>query len=127
MRLLLYLLALLVLLAGGLAGFWWLGGADAHRWVARRDLELAFDREVQVDGSFDLEVGAEPLLQLTGLRVGSPPWAETPNQLQIARARVRIALRPLLYGVLLFPLIARRRGPLPLMKTGLVTVSGPSG
>jgi uncharacterized protein involved in outer membrane biogenesis len=105
MRLLLSLLALLALVVGGLAGFWLLGGPGAHRWVARQTLELVLDREVHVDGTLELELGAEPLLQLTGLRIEGPPWAEAPNQLQIARAQIQIALRPLLHRVLVFPLI----------------------
>jgi hypothetical protein len=52
--------------------------------------EPVLERVVHVDGTLELEVGAEPLLQLTGLRIDSPPWAETPNQLQIARARIQI-------------------------------------
>ena len=81
----------MVLLAGGLAIFWWLGGPDAHRWVAQRTLELVLDREIHVDGTFEVELGAEPLLQLTGVRIDSPSWAETPNQLQIARAQSLLA------------------------------------
>jgi uncharacterized protein involved in outer membrane biogenesis len=104
-RLLLSVLGSLVLLVGGLALFWWLAGPDAHRWVARRTLEMALGREVHVDGTLELELGAEPLLQLTGVRIESPSWAETPNQLQIARAQIQIALRPLLRRVLVFPLI----------------------
>ena len=104
-RVLLSVLALLALVVGGLAGFWWLGGPDAHRWVARRTLEFVLEREVHVDGTLELELGAEPLVQLTGVRIDSPSWAETPNQLQIARAQIQIALRPLLRRVLVFPLI----------------------
>jgi hypothetical protein len=104
-RLLLCLLALPALLVGGLAGFWWLGGPDAHRWATDRVLELALGRDVHLDGAVELQLGAEPLVELNGLRVASPAWAETPNQLQVARARFQIALRPLLDRVLLFPVI----------------------
>ncbi len=100
------LLALLALVMGGLAGFWWLGGPDAHRWVARRTLELVLKRDVHVDGTLEVELGAEPLLEVTGLRIDNPPWAETPAQLQIAHARIQIALRPLLRRALVFPLVA---------------------
>jgi uncharacterized protein involved in outer membrane biogenesis len=103
MRLLLSVLAALAVV--GLAGLWWLGGPGAHRWVAARTLELVLDREVHVDGTLELALGAEPLLRLTGVRIDSPAWAETPDQLQIARARIQIALRPLLRRVLVFPLI----------------------
>jgi AsmA family len=105
MRLLLSVLALLALVVGGLAALWWLGGPDAHRWMARRTLELFLGREIHVDGTLELKPGAEPLLQVTGVRIDSPSWAETPNQLQIARAQIQIALRPLLRRVLVFPLI----------------------
>jgi AsmA family len=108
-RLLWSILGSLALLVAGLALFWWLGGPEAHRWVARRALELVLEREVHVDGTLELELGAEPLLQLTGVRIDSPPWAETPNQLQIARAQIQIALRPLLRRVLVFPLIDLER------------------
>ncbi len=105
MRLLLSILILLALVVAGLAGFWWLGGPDAHRWVAVRTLELVLKRDVHVDGTLEVEPGAEPLLQLTGLRIDSPPWAETPAQLQIARAQIKIALRPLLRRALVFRLV----------------------
>jgi uncharacterized protein involved in outer membrane biogenesis len=105
MRLLLSVLGLLALVVGGLAGLWWLSGPDAHRWAARRTLGLVLEREVHVDGTVELELGAEPLLQLTGVRIDSPSWAEAPNQLQIARAQIQIALRPLLRRALVFPMI----------------------
>lgn len=104
-RLLLSVLAFVVLFVGGLALFWWVGGPDVHRWVARQTLELVLEREVHVDGTLELEFAPEPLLELTGVRIASPAWAETPNQVQFARARVQIALRPLLRRVLVFPLI----------------------
>ncbi len=97
---------MLVLVVGGLAGVWWFGGPDAHRWAARRALELVLQRDVEVDGTLEVELGAEPLLEVTGLRIDNPAWAETPSQLQIARARIRIALRPLLHRALVFPLVA---------------------
>lgn len=105
MRLLLSVLGSLVLLAGGLAILWWLGGPDAHRWAARHTLEFVLERDVHVDGTLEVDLGAKPLFQLTGVRIASPPWAETPNQLQIARAQIQIALGPLLRRVLVFPLI----------------------
>ena len=106
MRVLLSILALLVLVVAGLAGFWWLGAPEAHRWVAHRALERVLGRDVHVDGALEVELGAEPVVQLTGLRIDSPPWAEAPTQLQIERARIQIALRPLLRRALVFPLVA---------------------
>ena len=99
-------LALLAFGIAGLALFVWFGSPNAHRWVAHKALEAALDRDVQVDGSLTVELGAEPLVQLTGLRIDSPPWAESPALLLIERAEVRIALRPLLRRVLVFPHIA---------------------
>jgi uncharacterized protein involved in outer membrane biogenesis len=104
-RLLLVVPAVLVLVVGGLAGVWWLGGPDLHRWAAHRALELVLDRDVQVDGTLEVELSAEPLLRLTGLRIDAPPWAEAPTLLRVERAQVRIALWPLLRRVLVFPLV----------------------
>jgi uncharacterized protein involved in outer membrane biogenesis len=123
-RLLLSVLALLVLVMAGLAGFWWLGGPDVHRWAARRALELVLERDVQVDGTLEVELGAEPLLQLTGVRIASPLWAETPNQVQIARAQIQIALRPLLRRVLVFPLIDLEGVTIALELPPMVAIAG---
>ena len=68
-------------------------------------MALVLGRDVHIDGTVEVDLGAEPLIRLTGLRVGNPAWAETPNQLQIERAEVQIALRPLLDRVLFFPQI----------------------
>jgi hypothetical protein len=107
MRLLRYLLlGVLVLLVGGVAGFWWLGGGEAQRWLARNALEFALDRPVVIDGTLEVELGTAPLLQLTGLRVDNPSWAEVPTMLRVERAEVQIALRPLLQGVVLLPRVA---------------------
>jgi uncharacterized protein involved in outer membrane biogenesis len=105
-RVLLSILALLAVVGAGLAGFWWLGGPEVHRWMARWALEHVLGRDVRVDGTLDVELGAEPLLTLTGLRIASPPWAEAPTQLQIERAQIRIALRPLLRRVVVLPVVA---------------------
>ena len=94
------------LLLAGAASFWWLGGPDTHRWVARRALELATGREVQVDGTLEVEIGAAPLLRLSGLRIGNPPWAESPTLVQIERAEISVALLPLLRGMLAMPLVS---------------------
>ncbi len=96
-------LALLGLGIAGLASFVWFGGADAHRWVAHKVLEAALDHDVQIDGDLTVVLGAEPLLQLTDLRIDSPPWAESPTLLEVDRAEIRIALRPLLQRVVVFP------------------------
>ena len=49
MRLLRYLpLGVLALLVGGVAGFWWLGGDEAQRWLARNALEIALEGEVRM-------------------------------------------------------------------------------
>jgi hypothetical protein len=94
--------AVLVLVVCGLAGVWWLGGPDLHRWAAHRALELVLDRDVQIDGTLEVELSAEPLLRLTGLRIDAPPWAEARTLLRVERAQVRIALWPLLRRVLVF-------------------------
>ena len=107
MRLLRYLpLGLLALLVGGVAGFWWLGGDEAQRWLARNALEIALDRPVVIDGTVEVELGTAPMLQLTGLRIDNPSWAEAPTMLRVERAEVQIALRPLLERVVLLPRIA---------------------
>ena len=103
---LLSVMALLVLALTGLAGFWWLGGSDAHRWLAGRLLKAALDREAHVDGRLRVELGAEPLLELIGIRIDSPAWAARPSMMQIERAAVRIALQPLLHGSLVVPHLA---------------------
>ena len=96
MRLLRYLsLGMLALLVGAVAGFWWLGDG-AQRWLARNALEIALDRPVVIDGTVEVELGTAPMLQLTGLRIDNPSWAEAPTMLRIERAEVQIALRPLL-------------------------------
>jgi uncharacterized protein involved in outer membrane biogenesis len=110
-RVLLSVLAVgLLLVVAGLVGVWWLGGPDVHRWVAHRALERVLGRDVHVDGTLEVELGAEPLLELTGLRIDSPPWAEVPAQLQIERARVQVALRPLLRRMIAFRLVALEGG-----------------
>ena len=107
MRLLRYLpRGVLALLVGGVAGFWWLGGDEAQRWLARNALEIALDRPVVIDGTLEVELGTAPMLQLTGLRIDNPSWAEAPTMLRIERAEVQIALRPLLERVVLLPRIA---------------------
>jgi AsmA family protein len=105
-RLLLSVLALFALLLAGLATFWWLGGPDTHRWLARWALELATGHEVQVDGTLEVEIGAEPLLRLTGLRIDNPPWAESSALVQVEQAEISVALLPLLRGVLALPLVS---------------------
>lgn len=97
---------MLALAALGIAWFVWLAGPDAHRWVAHRALEAALDRDVQVDGTLSVDVGAEPVLRMTGLRIDNPEWAESPTLLKIESAEIQIALRPLLRGVYVFPHIA---------------------
>jgi uncharacterized protein involved in outer membrane biogenesis len=116
-RLLVSILALCALLLAGSAGFWWLGAPDSHRWVARRALELALGREVQVDGRLDVEMGAAPLIRLSGVRIDNPPWAESPTLAEIARAEVRIELLPLLRGALVLPLVALQ-GATVALETG---------
>ena len=100
------ILALFALVLGGLAGFLWLAGPDAHRWVARRALETAFDREILVDGALEVELGAAPTLFLTHLRIDNPSWAAASTLLRVERAEIQIALRPLLRGNLVFPRFA---------------------
>ncbi len=104
--LLLSVLVLLALLVGGLAGFWWLAGPEAHRWMARRALEVVLDREVHIDGTLEVELGTAPALSLTDLRIDNPPWAAAPTLLRIERAEIQIALRPLLRRILVFPRVA---------------------
>jgi hypothetical protein len=106
MRLLRYLpVGVLALPVGGVAGSWSLGGGEAQRWLARNALEIALDRPVVIDG-MEVELGTAPMLQLTGLRIDNPSWAEAPTMLRIERAEVQIALRPLLERVVLLPRIA---------------------
>jgi uncharacterized protein involved in outer membrane biogenesis len=116
-RLLVIVLALFALLLAGSAGFWWLGAPDSHRWVARRAVELALGREVQIDGRLDVEIGAAPLIRLSGVRIDNPAWAESPTLADIARAEVRIELLPLLRGALVLPLVALQ-GATVALETG---------
>ena len=81
-------------------------GDGAQRWLARNALEIALDRPVVIDGTVEVELGTAPMLQLTGLRIDNPSWAEAPTMLRVERAEVQIALRPLLEGVVLLPRIA---------------------
>ena len=107
LRILLFsVLALLALLVGGPAGFWWLGGPEAHRWVAHWALEAILDREVQVDGTLEIELGTVPALSLTDLRIDNPSWAAAPTLLRVERAEIQIVLRSLLRRALVFPRLA---------------------
>ena len=78
MRLLLSILAVFALLLAGAASFWWLGGPDTHRWVARRALELATGREVQVDGTLEIKGNRAPVA-LTGTITDpvADPWGNS--------------------------------------------------
>jgi len=96
---------LVALAVGGLIGTWRLGGPDLRRWVAHAALEWALDRDVEVDGALEVELGVEPLLRVSGLRIDNPPWAEAPTLLKINHTEVRFALWPALQGMLVFPLI----------------------
>ena len=90
------LAAVLAVLGLGLGWFVWFGGSDAHRWIAHRALETALNREVHVDGEFSVELADAPVFRLTGVRIDAADWAEAPGLLQLERAEVSIALRPLL-------------------------------
>jgi len=99
-------LALVALLLGGGALFWWLGGNSAERWVARTAIETALHRDVEIDGAVEVTLGSQPTLSLSQIQVDSPSWATEPALLRVAKAEVQIALRPLLDGVLLLPRVA---------------------
>jgi uncharacterized protein involved in outer membrane biogenesis len=91
------------LLGAAVAGVWSLGG---EAWLARRALESALDRPVEIDGGVEVALGAAPTLRLAGLRVANPGWATAPSFLQVERAEVQIALGPLLRRVVLLPRVA---------------------
>jgi hypothetical protein len=91
------------LLGAAVAGVWSLGG---EAWLARRALESALGRPVEIDGGVEVALGAAPTLRLAGLRVANPGWATAPSFLQVERAEVQIALGPLLRQVVLLPRVA---------------------
>jgi hypothetical protein len=66
------------LLGAAVAGVWSLGG---EAWLARRALESALGRPVEIDGGVEVALGAAPTLRLAGLALGRSPrygWVSEP-------------------------------------------------
>ncbi len=89
----------LVLLLAFLVVFVLGAGDKFHRDVTRRLVEGWIDRKVEVAGGFSLDIGLEPGLVVTDVRIENAPWAEQPEMLRLDRLEVQIAIPPLFSGV----------------------------
>ena len=99
----LWVLSAAVFVLLGFAIFLTAVGDTFYRRLARQVVEQAIDHDVWVDGKFSLDLGMEPTLVVTGLRVENAPWAQSDELARIDRIEVQVALQPLLSGIVLVP------------------------
>ena len=91
-----------VLLSGGTV-FLMTAGDSFYRWALRQAIEGRIERDITVDGTFSFEVGLEPSLTVTDVRMANAPWADTTDMARLRRLEVQVALLPLFSGVIRIP------------------------
>jgi AsmA family protein len=80
-------------------------------WAERRVERMVsarLDREVQIEG-ISLRWGWPPSLVFSRLRIGNPPWAQTPNLVDAEGLYARVLFLPLLKGRFVIPYLGANR------------------
>jgi AsmA family protein len=80
-------------------------------WAERRVERLVaakLDREVQIEG-VSLRWGWPPGLVFARLRIGNPPWAQTPNLVDAEGLYARVSVPPLFKGMFVIPYLGARK------------------
>ncbi len=92
------LLALVVLIVGGLAIF--LATLDVNQYKDRitTALEDATGRRVTLNGPMDLALGFSPALVAEDVSIGNADWAEAPHMASVGRLEAQVDILPLLQG-----------------------------
>ncbi len=97
---------LLAAAAIALAVVFTLAGDTFYRWAAGQVLASTVDRPVHLDGAISLSLGGEVALTVTDVWIENAPWAKRAAMARLARAEARIALSPLLKGIVRIPRLA---------------------
>ena len=81
------LLLLMVVLVGGAAA-WITWFPNSLKPMIERVASAKLGREVRIEGPLAIELGRETMIDLRGLRIAAPDWAEADNLLSLAHLRV---------------------------------------
>ena len=81
------LLLLVVILIGGAAA-WITWFPNSLKPMIERVASAKLGREVRIEGPLAIEFGRETTIDLRGLRIAAPDWAEVDNLLSVAHLRV---------------------------------------
>jgi uncharacterized protein involved in outer membrane biogenesis len=88
-------LGLLALAISALIAIWdW----NWFRGPVERLVEARTGRDFSITGPLDVDLGRTPVVTLSDVRFGNAPWSREPVMASAVRARMRLALAPLLLG-----------------------------
>ncbi len=93
----------LALLLAAAVAFLSFAGDAFYRRAGQSLLESAFDRKVELGGTFTLSLGLEPTLVVTDVSVANAPWAEKTEMARVDRLEVQVELVPLFSGDVVIP------------------------
>ena len=82
-------LAIVVLLLSAGTVFLITAGDSFYRWALRQAIEGRIERDITVDGSFSFEMGLEPSLSVTDVRMANADWAEDADMARVRRLEVQ--------------------------------------
>jgi uncharacterized protein involved in outer membrane biogenesis len=89
---------LAAVIVAGISAVFWIDHADLHALV-EREASKSLGRQIRI-GSLQVSLGDPIRVEMHDLHLPNTPWGSRPDMLTIESASARIAVRPLLHGVL---------------------------
>ncbi len=87
---------------------------EDYRQAAIFLLERLTGQNVEIRGTFQTTLSWEPSVSATDLRIANAPWATAPQLAEVGKVEIKIALKPLVSGVLLVRRLAIEDGTFEL-------------
>lgn len=98
-RILIGIVAVVVLIVGGLAAYLSSTDFTEYRGLIAREVKAATGRDFKVNGAFGLKVfSTTPSLRMTDVSFGNAKWAKEPAMMTAKRVDAQVRLLPLLTG-----------------------------
>ena len=101
-----WLVAILLIVAGTAAAAIWFGGAPALAWLIEHPVSAAIGRQIRISGPLVIRWGTPTQIIVNDIHVANASWGSQPEMFSARRLEIAIFARSLIFGPTRIPSIA---------------------